>query len=374
MAANYDTAAGIEGVFKGAAADGQVSQATADAITALIADLQTSGGTIAVTARDSNITSANVSEVTNPILMMGDNTSVDATFGANSDVQALILGKTDVASNIVFDTAKDITVQLGGADGDKVTTGSGADNVTFAGGSATVDTGAGNDTVVIQGNGDLNVRQGGKGDMDIRLESDQVQATIDAGDGFDKLILEDARSAHSFEVVDGKFIMHSDKAITMEGVNVVTFEDSAGEIKDITILASNEGQAMVGRIYQVALGRQAIDSDAAGTNVDGLKFWLDMVDEGSYSADHVYQAMLACPEFAQTYANMGDEEFVTALMKNIGANVTAVNGATAAEYAAQLASGAISRADLAIDFAQSSEAVNALGLGADGIGYVIEGF
>lgn len=373
MAANYENADAILGVFENAANAGGVSQATATAITQLINDLQASGSTIEVAQDVTSITAANVAAVAAaPIVMMGDNTSVNATFGANSDVQALILGKTDVASNIVFDTAKDITVQLGGASGDKVTTGSGADNVTFAGGSATVDTGAGNDTVVIQGAGDLNVRQGGKGDMDIRLESDQVQATIDAGDGFDKLILEDARSAHTFEVVNGKFVMHSDNAITMDGVNVVTFENSAEQIQDIAILASNEGQAMVGRIYQVALGRQAIDGNAAGTNVDGLKFWLDMVEEGAYNTDQIYQAMLACPEFAQKYDKLDNEQFVTTMMKNIGANVTTVNGATAAEYAAQLNSGAISRADLAIDFAQSSEAVTALG--ADGTGYVIEGF
>lgn len=378
--ANYESAEGITSIFDNAAAAGGVSQATANAISSLIQDLQSSGSSVAVAQDATSITQANVNEVAAPIIMMGKGETVNATFDANSDVKAVVLNDASAASNIKFETSDDVTVQLGGATGDQVTTGGGDDTIAFAGGSATVDTGDGNDTIALRGNGDVQINAG-DGNATIELDTDAVQATIDAGDGFDNLTVSALRDAFTFTVNSlGQFVMNSvgvgraagdGTEVVMDGVNVVEFHDSATTIGDIAILASNEGQATVGRLYQVALGREAIDAN--GTNVDGLKFWFEQL-EGNNNPDQVYQAMLACPEFGAKYGEsvMGNEQFVQAMMNNMGSGITTVNGQTAAEYAAQLAAGTVTRAELAIDFAQSDEAVTALGL--DGTGYVIEGF
>lgn len=386
MAANYESAAGIDQIFQDAAAAGGVSAATAAAISELIKDLQTSGSNVAVEQVTASITSA--AEVSAPIVMMGEGATVNATFGADSDVQAIVLNNPGgEGSNIEFTGDKAVTVQLGGADGDVVKTSGGDDSITFAGGSATVDTGSGNDTITLTGEGSVNIQQSGSGDMTIKLESDSVAATIDAGDGFDQLQVTSARDAFNifFDTISGAFKMlkasfgrAEGDAVTMENVNIVGFGES-DDLQEISVLATNEGQATVASIYQIAFDREAIDTAGGATNVDGLKFWFEdsangLGGDGSgYTADqldHVYRSMLECPEFAQKTGGMDDQAFVEYLMNNMGA--TTVNGQTATEYAAQLASGAVDRIDLTIQFAQSDEAM--VHLGADGTGYVIEGW
>lgn len=377
--ANYEDSAALAGVISGAANSGQISQATADAINQLIQDLGATGQ-----HATTSITTA--AAVTAPILVMAEGTSVNATFGANSDVQAIVLGKTDEASNIVFEGTKDVTVQLGGADGDKVVTAGGDDNITFTGGSATVDTGAGNDTIVLQGDGGTLDVTGGAGDMTIALETTNVAATIDAGDGFDQITTTQARGLFSFlyDAASNVFKMMSrgraadDTNITMENVNIVSFdEDANGSVDNITVLASNEGQAMVARLYQVALGREAVDGSGSNTNVDGLQFWFENEanglggDAAKADLDHVYQSMLACKEFQDNIAGKDGNAIVNMLASNMG-NVATVGDNSLAYYAQQIDNGAMSAEDVAILFAQSSEAAQFVG--TNGMGYVIDGW
>lgn len=370
MAASYESPSDIIDIFDQAAAGNDVSQATAAAITALVTGLTAAGAAVAVQEQATSVD--NAAAVTAPILMMADNTKVDATFGADSPVKAVILGETDQASNITFQTSDAVTVQLGGASGDSVQTGAGADSITFTGGSASIDAGSGNDVVVLQSNGTANITQGA-GNATIILQGFQGAATIDAGEGFDALQVGDSRADHTFTVLsDGTFQMHSDAAITMENVNVVQFMNGDA-IDEITVLASSKGEALVAMLYQVALGREAIDGTGAGTNLDGLDFWFNYDnDAANVNPEQLVAAFLACPEFGQKYGNLGDQQLVEQLMNNIKAGTTTINGEDAAYYAQQLGSGAMDIEDVVTQFVNSDEARAALGEAGDG--YVIFGY
>lgn len=398
-----DLAAVTESIDTALAA-GSVSQATADAIKSIVADLETSGQAVVVDQVTTNIESA--AQVTGEVVMMDANTSANVTFDANSNVQAMVVGGAG-NSNVVFETSKDVTVQLQGGANDSVSTGSGNDSITFTGGTATIDTGEGDDTVVLQGGtgGGYAELKGGSGNMNIKLEVDLavdgVTASIDAGDGFDSVSMNQGREGHFFSFLNGVFKMvkqaimarDGDAAddqggIQMQNVNVVQFTDGMDDdgndiISDITILADTKGEAMVGRLYQVALGRMAIDhtgeGDDGSTILNGLNYWIEEFGAGNDDVDlnHLAHSFVNCDEFNNKYASMSAEDFANAMFNNLnmatsGAPITEVNGMTAADYAAQIASGAMSMQDAAIEIANSQEAVKVMGV--DGSQYVIDGY
>lgn len=317
-------------------------------------------------------------------IIMEAGTSANVTFGADSTVETLVLG--DGGSKVAFEGDKDITVELTGGK-DSVSTGGGDDTLTIKGGDASVNTGEGDDVVTIQGVGKAQVT-GGSGDMVINLQTNQGTATIEAGDGFDRLNIAEGRHAHEFVFKDGKIVMHSENAITMSGVQVVSFDNNNdGQIDgrdNITILAENDRDSLVAKLYKVALGREAIDgADGFGNStLGGINWWMNEFEKGETdgSIEHLVRSFLNCDEFNNLYGNMDSQtEYVEALFKNLGDNIQTVNGKTAAEYAAAIDAGIMDRVTVAWNIAESKEAVDILGvkdpiLGLDGIQYVIDAF
>lgn len=404
--ASYETsAADVTIAIDDALAAGAISGATAAAIKDIVDQLEASGQTVAVDAATTDITDA--AAVTAPVVMMAADTSANVTFGADSPVKAMIVGGAG-DSNVVFETSDDVSVQLQGGTGDSVATGAGDDSITFTGGTATINTGEGDDQVILQGgtDGGHATIQGGSGNMVIDIQADLaadgVTASIDAGDGFDAVSLNQGKAGHFFEFMNGVFRLvknainaHDDDmavaagradngGIDMVNVNVVQFTDG-DTIKDITILADTQGEAMVGRLYAVALGRQAIDHDGAngtgGTNLNGLDFWIDTFGAGNADADldHLAKSLVNCQEFNDKYGAMSEQDFANAMFANLNAiaadgatTITQVNGMTAADYATQIANGTLSMQDAAIAIANSAEAVKVMGM--DGSQYIIDGY
>lgn len=336
-----------------------LSEATQSAITALLAGMGTS---VAVLATTDAISSADASTNATVITQTGD-VSANVRFGADSPVQVMTVGSGG-NSNVTFTTNNDVIVVLTGGEGDSVTTAAGKDNVTFAGGSATIDTGLGNDEIVIS-------------------RDAEGSASIDAGDGFDTVrMVGERRDDHHFSFRNGKFFMNSDAELQMDNVNIVAFDTSGdGQADSITVLATSAGDALVARLYQVALGRGGLDQ-ANGTNgltgdaavtgqLGGIAFWTDV-----YNADanlqQTVRAFCNCDEFHAKYDNMTDLQYVQTLFNNLGGNVNAVNGMTAAELAQTINGSMDARYEIAGLIASSDQAIQILG--ADGTGYVIDGY
>lgn len=403
--ASYETsAAEVDSAINEALDKGSVSQATADAIKTIVNDIAVSGAAVTVAAPTQNIDSANVAEIVkdSPVVMMAKDTSADVTFDANSSVKAMVVGGAG-NSKVAFETSDNVTVQLQGGENDEITTGDGKDAVTFAGGSATINTGGGDDEVILQGgeNGGHATIQGGDGNMIVTVQADNVGASIDAGDGFDAVSMAGTRTGFSldfmFDAVQGVFRMvrnaitgqaedaqaaraGEDNAIVMKDVNVVQFtkDAQATTIDEITVLADTEGEATVAKLYAVALGREAIDGEVGvNANLDGLSYWLGAVNEKDAILDNVYNALLACPEFADKYGAMDGTQFANAMFENLAKvgevdSVAAIDGMSAADLAARIDSGELSLENAAKLIAQSKTAADLLG--NSGTQYVIDGY
>lgn len=397
--ASYNDAASVETVIDDSLAAGGISQTTADQIKELVSQLGAEGATNVAENVKTNITEA--AQVTAPVVIMDPTTSAKVTFDANSEVKAMVVGGGG-NSEVKFETSEAVTVQLQGGENDSVSTGSGDDAITFAGGTATIDTGEGNDVVVLQGGekGGVATVQGGTGNMVVNLDFDlgtaNVSASIDAGDGFDAVSISQPRGGFLIQFVNGVFNMvknalsahdgegrAAEGSIDMVNVNVVQFTGGDDTIDEISILATNEAQSLVGRLYQVALGREAIDHDGpnytGGTNLVGLDNWMQAAakigNADQAGIDQMAYNLVNCTEFDDQYGTMSAQEFADAMFANLnkmntGADITTVNNMTAADYAAQIASGQMNKIDVAIDIASSDVAQDL----ATGSQYVIEGW
>lgn len=398
----YDSIDQMTSVVDDAIASGGLSAATGGVIAGILAGLTAGSFTpeqITQATPEGDLTPTDVADITFPVVFMPDGATFD---GTSSTIRAVIAGKDSDGNNINLTSNADVAVQLGGGAGDKVSTAGGNDAVTFVGGSdssATINTADGNDTVVLRPYSTTD--NGGEATVDLGTGNDTVQlrsvgnqgfegkATIDGGDGFDELNVDQARSAHSFAYVDGKFVMGS-AGITMENVNVVTFYNDAAAADDpsaipdnITILADNPHDAIVAKLYQVALGREAIDN-CSGTNgqagdnlitgaLGGISYWTEYYDNTNLQKT-VYD-FLGSGEFQQLYCGMDDQTFVTQLFHNldkVSPNfhiLETVNGKTVQDFVDQLDGTQESRWDVAWEIAASDQADQILG--QDGIDYVI---
>lgn len=387
--ANYESVEGIQEVIT--APDSGLSQTTVDAINGLLQELTNSvGAAAAVEATavvDQSVNSASEIAADKQIVLMGEGTTLKAEFTADSNVKAVVLGSGD-NNTVSFATSEDVTVQLGGGQGDSVATGEGSDNITFAGGSATIDTGLGNDTVILTGEGTAHVKSSG-GQLVVDLQTDSASASIEAGDGFDRVNLAGDVASRIFEFLgNGIFRMAqrlmgragedgATPAVDMANVNVVTFSDDAGTPEHLTVLANSESDGLVTSLYQVVLGRQAID---AGTSADqmlgGINFWTTDFDGKGYSLEQTTDSFMGCAEIVSKLAGKSVEAQVQMFFDNLGAangtTVSTVNGFTAADFAGQVNSGAMTLNQVAQQIALSGEAVQILG--QDGAAYFVDGF
>lgn len=363
-----------------------LSQSTKDAIASLLGGLDSnaliaqSDGTTPVDAGTQLVTVNAGAHLTQdlgaPVVIMSGNSSADVTFSASSKIDAMVLGSGN--NNVTFQADKAISVETTGGQ-DNITTAGGNDNLVLNGGNATVNTGEGNDSVVLTGaNATANVT-GGAGDMTIWLDTNATgNATVNAGDGFDRLSLQDDRANHTFAVdANGNVTMHSNYGVTMNGVQVVTFDtDKDGQITSadsITVLAENEHDSIVATLYKVALGREAIDGGDGIANPDGtlggIAWWMNEFETGATdgSIDHLVRSFLNCDEFHTKYDNMSNADYVNTLISNAG-----ISNANQAAWLDALNSGAMDRAQVALAVATDAETVKVLGV--DGENYVIDAY
>ncbi|WP_299395917.1 hypothetical protein [uncultured Desulfovibrio sp.] len=355
-----------------------LSQTTKDAISALLGaettDVTVSGydgtgpvveGTQAVSA------SADVtSDLGAQVVVMEGNTSANVNFAADSAISAMVLGSGN--NNVTFAADKNISVETTGGESTIATAG-GNDQIVLKAGNATVNTGEGNDTVLLQGDGQSHIT-GGSGNMTVKLDTNVGVATIDAGDGFDQLTLQDSRAAHSFTIENGNVVMHSDNAITMKGVQVVTFDTNKDGVitadDSITVIAENAHDSLVATLYKVALGREAIDGADGWDNstLGGLNWWMNEFEKGATdgSTEHLVRSFLNCDEFHQKYDGMGNADYVNTLISNAGISVDG------AAWIAALESGELDREQVAYEVATNEQTVQLLG--SNGENYIIEAF
>lgn len=324
-----------------------------------------------------------VSNDTKAFVMDAD-TSINYDFGPDSQIEYVVLGAGN--NRVSFASSDGVTVATQGGTNTAISSNgtsndkfilngtapdlSDPDNPVAQETSATIFAGEGDDVVVLN----LGPYMVGS-------------ASVNGGDGFDQVNLIGSRVDHHFSIEDGKVVLHSDFAVTMEDMNVVVFDNNASNTLDlfdqVTVVAQDAQDSMAAKLYMIALGRQPIDGSNSDANLDGIKFWMqqfeNLPDTKDYddSVDHLARAFLACPEFAEGYGKLAPVEFVSQIFSNLnlgnnGALVLSAGGMSAAEYMHELEDGSMSREDVVIQIAQSAEA-DAI-LGVQGIQYVIDDF
>lgn len=367
--ASYDTTAsditsGLQG--------GALSAATIAAIGAIlgtgvvVADNYTPGEAVPAGVDalgvQANLTQADTAVGNADTIIQGAEYSAQIAFDANAATTAMVVGGAG-NSSVSFATDKDVSVWLQGGMNDSVTTAAGDDSVTISGGSASVNTGAGNDTVIFDGiNG---------------------AASINAGDGFDVVRM---TGQSGYNVSSGAGDTYNITAISRAGdanvnvqnVNVVGFTNGSDSTYDqITVIADNAQQSLVAKLYQVALGREAIDTldlatgttAAIGKQLDGLEFWFN---QNMDTQDLVY-SFLNCKEFYDLHGHQSDTEYVTSLFQSLGIGADGtINGQTVSDYVAQIGLNPMGRFDVAWSIAASDQVANILGI--DGTQYIIDDF
>lgn len=415
MSASYEEviAATTAGALLGALGDDgmQLPEQTLDAINAALNDdtPMASAGTIAdleqavkdtpnagvvffAPSESATVDATLMNAVAAPTMVFADQAVVKAAMP--STVDTLVLANTD-GNEVSFTGTKDVNVTLGTGNNNQVTTAGGDDIVTFQGGTATIDTGAGADEVYFMGDNGKATIESTEGELTLFLQTTSGAATINAGEGFDKLVtgVVSGRGDHTFEIVNGKVVMHSAE-MTMSNMDLVVFDSGSDAVKNaqgyyeygqsdnMTIISHNEGDTLVARLYQIAYGRQPFDgpqnSYENGNTLAGIKWWMDEFENQTddHSLQHLVYSFLNVAEFHNKFDSMTDHEYVTTLYAqlaeggNVGTTVSTVNGFTVDQYVAALESGDMNRWDVAWQVAASDQAEDILGI--DGSQYVIE--
>lgn len=289
-----------------------------------------------------------------PIIIMNADSQNGANVVLSADKERAIVA-TKQADTIVFEGDAAVTVETGGGN-DEIRTGNGNNVVTVTGeGDSTVVTGTGNDEIVVTGKGKATIQMSG-GDNVIKLATDQMEVSVTGGDGFDKVQLDDGRGNHEFSVVDGKAVMHSEYATTMQNVQVVEFTGDGS----VAVLADNHEKSVLAKMYEVLFNREG--------DIDGLKYWIERADQGD-SLEHLVRSFANSEEFNLKYSNVTDEAFLTDMYQNMAGREPDTEGM--AYWMDRMANG-LSRADVAWAFAESLEATMVMGI--DGDQYVIDLF
>lgn len=337
--------------------DSGLTAATQAAILALINDSSTS-----FVATEENGTATSDSSAEGLYASKGTNLN-GATF--DNVTTAVFDEGAKGTANLTSDS--NITAELVNPNGLNVTTGDGNNDIAVDGGQASVTTGSGEDLFTFNGNV-KGLFKSGLGDDDFQLNEEaqkNAEISVDAGDGFDVMTLFGASIKHSFSFSNGKFHMSSAN-ITLDGVEVIATDlNQDGRITDsdhITVLANDNQDSLAAKLYQIALGREAID-DTRDT-LAGLNFWMDQAEDPSF--DHFGRAFLNCDEFHNKYDKVNDKDYVDTLFANLGSSDASLK----AELLSKLESGQLDRYEVAITLAESDEAVKLLG--NDGQQYVID--
>ncbi len=285
-----------------------------------------------------------------PVIIMdpdapGANVTMDA--GTGND-RVFVGGGGD--DNVQFSGDGNVTVETGGGN-DSVSTGGGNDTVTITGpGNSSVSTGDGDDTIIVNSDGVITVNTGDGNDV-IILSTDSGEITVDAGGGFNQLVLNDSRGNHTFTIQDGVLIMNS-APTQLSNVHAIEFQDG------ISVIAENETEANVARMYEVMFDREA--------DLGGLEYWFGRVENGTGSGE-IANNFAASDEFIARYGNLSNEEILDNFYQNAFGRAADAGGK--AFWLGQMEDG-LTAARIAEHFAASQEAVELMGI--DGNQYVID--
>ena len=298
MSLQYD-APSSRADFKAAlAADVTLSPATQQAIADILGDSET------VSVASFNGTSlsgpANVQAV---VANIAGNVGEKVTVTLPADAMAS-------ASAWVFNSNADLTVAFNTVER-VIASGNGSDTITVAGDKHTVlDGGNGNDTLQTSG-GDDSVT-GGAGDDSIStgagndtIVSGKGNDTIDGGTGFDVVKIAGAVSDYEFSVVKDHVVAAAkDGSVTVTVANAEIFSFDGG--KNVMVTA-NETDASAMRIYQGLFDRSA--------DVEGAKYWLNDMHNGTGTLKQVAESFLNSAEF-QSRGEQTNDQFIEMLYNN----------------------------------------------------------
>jgi hypothetical protein len=343
--------------------DEKLSEATKDAIQALI---QGSALLVGGPISEGNQTDTNLVSEPQTNFQDAEYTKVQtAVFDEGTQGTVNLTNNEPVTAELV--NVKELTVNMPGK---------GNNSAFMDGGQASVNTGDGNDLFDFKGKVEGEFSSG-SGDDSFVLDpeaAEQAAISVDAGEGFDMLRLLNVIGKHQFTLVNGQFHMHSADVTFENGVEVVvTDADGDGhpdaKVDHITILAQDAIDSLTGKLYKIALGREAIDGgdgifdeENPDDTLAGIKFWTN------YEDGNAGRAFLNCREFHEKYDGMGNEEYVNTLFSNLGCDDAALK----ADLLSKMNSGALDQAGAAIALAESDVATKILGI--DGEQYVLDDF
>ncbi len=273
---------------------------------------------------------------TGPLVIQGAAPSTGAPLSALViDAQGLPSGSTIELQNV------DFAAIVGAV---RVTGGAGSQTVWGDGASQTIILGA-DDDVLHGGAGNDIVGSAGGNDKIYGDEGDDIvfgglgDDLVDGGSGIDTVqLVGSGRADYVARFVDGHLVLAhrnggADGTDTIANVEVLRFTNA---------VADTSARGSVERLYEAVLGREA---DAAGVDA-----WVAALGKGASLAD-VARQMLASSE-AQLHAG-SDADFVAALYSR--SLDRSVDDGGLQHWTGALASGALTRAELALHIADSAE-------------------
>ena len=242
-------------------------------------------------------------------------------------------------------------VTVRGGDGKQIIFGdSGSQNIMLGADDDILHGGAGNDIIGSAGGNDQIFGDEGD-DIVFGGEGDDY---IDGGTGTDIVQLMGAsRDDYSFRVADGKLVMtHLDGGL--DGTDVVSNVEIlrfTGGAADVDVAFRDTDVASLVRMYDTVFGRNPDEA--------GLNFWIGSSEAGM-SLHDIALAMVSSAEAQVRYQGMDDADFIAALyLQGLDRTGTAQESAFWIDV---LESGAGSRADALLGFADSAEKIALVGL------------
>ncbi len=301
----------------------------------------------------------------NPASTSVETLSEGGAFGADVQLGEITGGGTYFASsgaNVIFaHTEQDTSITFAHAKAEPfvIVGGSGADHITViddtppdgsdAQPGGMLMGGAGDDVLVGGDGGDVlvggagdDVMSGGHG-RDV-FETGVGNDTVIGGDGFDRANLAGGLSDYTVTIESGQLVLTSNAdggETTLSGVEFLTFAD--GSI--VTALAEAD-QGVVARLYETVFNR--------ATDAEGLRGWVHDL-QNSNTLEGVAEGFLGSSEFQSMVNNLSDSEFLDLLYVHAFGREGDAEGK--AGWINALESGALSRAEVAIGFAASQEAI-----------------
>ena len=277
----------------------------------------------------------------------GASTTIDFTVTDPAANVVIIAGRGDDAITITEGRGNALAggavggATVEGGDGhDSLTGSAGDDSLSGGEGNDTLFGGAGNDTLV-GGLGDDSL-SGGAGDDYIVTTAGSD--TVDGGIGFDRAVIHGHRSEYTVTVQGDKILITSaDSTQTVSNVEFISFENGGSPI----VVAGNEAEADVARLYEVMLGRAA--------DGGGLGFWTKGQQAG-ISVDQLAEQFAQSSEFTALSNGQNDDAFMEALYQQAFHRSADAEGKQF--FVENLQNGTATRADVAVAFAHADEAKN----------------